>query len=92
MPDRNLIQSNVLRRYFVSTIYRQSSSMMGGMFYETLAWEWNDKTQERGEMIHMDYRGAHYRAAALVDHAAICARLAERHPEFTEDDEEESAK
>jgi hypothetical protein len=95
MKDVTLIKSYVGRvpeqSYFVSTIYRRSSGIFGGMFYETLSWSWNPVTKERGQMIHIETNSRSdptYRAAALMHHAEICARLSERNPEFSEDDEE----
>lgn len=57
MAGHCLIQSYVGKEedncYFVSTIYRRSSGMFGGYYYETLVWKVNAKTFERGDMIHM---------------------------------------
>lgn len=36
-------------KYFISTIYRQSSAMVEDCWYfETMAWEWDEKTKKRG--------------------------------------------
>ena len=37
--------------FFISTIYRQSSCMYGSWYFETLAWELDDKG-ERGKIIY----------------------------------------
>jgi hypothetical protein len=45
-------------KYFISTIYRESSAMIQDCWYfETMVWEWNDKTRERGSIIEMDDSG-----------------------------------
>lgn len=36
-------------KYFISTIYRQSSAMVEDCWYfETMAWNWDEKTKQRG--------------------------------------------
>ena len=37
--------------FFVSTINRESSSMYGGEYSETMAWKWDNIKQERGKLI-----------------------------------------
>lgn len=45
-------------KYFISTIYRQSSAMVEDCWYfETMAWEWNEKTKKRGSIVEMDDSG-----------------------------------
>lgn len=86
--NMTLIQSYV-GGYFVSTIYRRSSSMFGGMYYETMVWDWDDKTKKRGNQVFIETNSRtdpSYRAAALVHHAEVCAKLAERSLELTEED------
>ena len=49
-----LIQSYVFRDgkcFFVSTIDRDSSSLLGGRYAETMAWEIDPATKQRGELI-----------------------------------------
>jgi hypothetical protein len=40
--------------FFVSTIDRNSSSMMGGRYAETMAWVYDWETAVRGEQVGMD--------------------------------------
>ena len=81
--SKTLIQSYPLRKYFVSTIYRQSSAALYPIsYYETLAWEWDEKTMQTGTQLDVQWQESQCRAAALVEHARVCAELAERHPEF----------
>lgn len=94
MSEPTLIQSYVGKDegncFFVSTIYRRSSSMYGGMYYETLVWKVDAKTFERGDMIDIgelnSVRAPTYRAAALLLHAEVCARLSERRAEWIPED------
>lgn len=45
-------------KYFISTIYRQSSAMIEDCWYfETMAWEWDDKTKQRGSIVELDDSG-----------------------------------
>jgi len=45
-------------KYFISTIYRQSSAMIEDCWYfETMAWDWDDKTKQRGPIVEMDDSG-----------------------------------
>ena len=42
--------------FFVSTINRQSSATLayGAVYSETLVWEWDDETKQRGAMVGQD--------------------------------------
>ena len=54
MTDDRLIKSYVWygdKCFFVSTIDRDSSSMAGGRFSETIAWEFDWDKNERGAMV-----------------------------------------
>ena len=45
-------------KYFISTIYRQSSAMIEDCWYfETMAWNWDDKAKQRGSIVEMDDSG-----------------------------------
>lgn len=45
-------------KYFISTIYRQSSAMVEDCWYfETMAWNWDEKTKQRGSIVEMDDSG-----------------------------------
>lgn len=51
---KKIIQSYVYhkeKRYFVSTMERESSAMSGDRCNETIVWEWPDGEKERGKMI-----------------------------------------
>lgn len=67
--DKRVIQSYVRDKWFVSTIYRESSVAMipAPWFYETLVWEWNPETKERGNIVHQ--------AEGINSHCEICANL-----------------
>jgi len=52
-----LIASYVKQKYFISTIYRRASTMEEMWYFETIIWEWNNKTRERGKIIEMDDSG-----------------------------------
>ncbi len=57
-PDKPLAKSYALHRdkcFFISTINRDSSAMDGPSRYaETMVWEYNYETSERGKMVFMD--------------------------------------
>lgn len=74
-PDEKLIQSYVADRYFVSTILRDSSAMVNDppRYYETMAWEWDATTCERGDMVIM--QADNYERAAVNRHTGICRSL-----------------
>jgi hypothetical protein len=62
-------------RYFISTIYRESSAMVPDVWYfETMAWEWDDKTKTRGEIVEMEDSGM-YEEAAMNNHLLIVKKL-----------------
>ena len=44
-------------KYFISTIYREASTLEPMWYFETIVWEWNDKTRERGSIVEMDDSG-----------------------------------
>ena len=77
-PSTTLIQSYVLKKWFVSTIHRESSVMESPppWFYETLVWEWNAETRERGELLYQA-GGSHYESGGLLDHFEVCKQLTE---------------
>lgn len=68
-PDETIIQSYVLEKWFVSTIKRDCSSpyAQGLRYYETLVWEWDAKTKERGKIVHQD--------EGFLAHTEICLAL-----------------
>ena len=53
-----LMCSYVKGKYFISTIYRQSSAMIEDCWYfETMIWDWDDKNKTRGSIVEMDDSG-----------------------------------
>lgn len=67
--NKTIIQSYVLGQWFVSTIFRRSSAAINNapMYYETLVWRLDSKTNERGEMIHQDEgKSAHFKVCELL--------------------------
>ena len=58
--------------FFISTINRQSSASQGPKIYaETIVWEWNNKTRQRGRLLWQDEDPA----GSICTHQTICARL-----------------
>jgi hypothetical protein len=81
-PDNKVIQSYVFykdKAFMVSTIDRDYEVYTGRIRgYETLVWEWDAKTRERGKIL--------YQANKLSDHFNICQQLLTS-GEYKEDDE-----
>ena len=75
-----LIQSYVLERYFVSTAYRRASTAEPMYYYETIVWEWDKDTKERGEIIETADSSGYYKVA-LENHLSICQKLSDKHEE-----------
>ena len=73
--EHKLIQSYVLEKYFVSTIYRESSCEIPNIwYYETMVWEWDKETRERGEILLQEDSGMS-KNIALGNHNRICLNL-----------------
>lgn len=76
-PNKSLMKSYVPfedRWFFVSTIERNSSSMLGpGRYAETLVWEYDMEKNERGNIVG---QGESCRNS-IVEHLKICRRLFE---------------
>ena len=76
MSDK-VIQSYVWhegKRYFISTIERDSSAMEYPMRYnETIVWEWQEGEKERGEMVLQDED----MNGSIRKHQEICLRIYE---------------
>lgn len=59
-PDERLIKTYLWHGddcYFVSTINRDSSSIMGGRFAETIVWSFDWEANERGRLLWSDGAG-----------------------------------
>jgi len=64
-------------KYFISTIYRQSSAMVQDCWYfETMAWSWDDKTKQRGSIVEMDDSGIS-EEMAMDNHLLMVKKLNE---------------
>lgn len=64
-------------KYFISTIYRQSSAMVEDCWYfETMAWEWDDKTKTRGSIVEIDDSGIS-EEMAMDNHLLMVKKLNE---------------
>lgn len=76
MKNHKLIQSYVRDTWFVSTIWRQSSApiVSAPWYYETIVWEWDPETRERGNIISSHDGGSDYVMAAR-HHARVCEDL-----------------
>ena len=72
----SLIQSYVMRKFFVSTAYRQSSAAVSSppWYYETIIWDWDDRKSSRGEMKAVMDSGRTPKVA-LKSHFGICFNL-----------------
>lgn len=87
--SNQLIRSNVRHEdkwFFVSTINRESSSMFAaGMIYaETMVWEYDNTTGERGAFLFQT-DGAR---DSITAHTKCCERIATTgNPDFPEEDE-----
>jgi len=57
--------------FFVSTINRESSSMFGGMYAETMVWEWDPETRERGVFVGQGEGPM----GSIYNHQSICQQL-----------------
>lgn len=99
-PNKTLIQTYVFyspeqshnpnivkpedRGFFVSTIDRESSSMYGGRYAETIVWEWDNNTKNRGDLIHMG-EGTQ---GSIRTHFNICEKLYKDGTMKTDEDDE----
>lgn len=71
-PNKKLIQTYVFTddgAFFVSTIDRESSSMMGGRYAETMVWEWDGESRDRGSIMAQgeDIEGSIRRHMQIVE-------------------------
>lgn len=73
MQDQRLLKSYVWHGdqcFFVSTIERDCSSMMGGRYFETIAWKYEWETGYRGEQVSGTGSGP-----AFEQHFSVVAQL-----------------
>ncbi len=62
-------------RFFVSTIYRRSSDIYGGWYYETFGWTFAEDSSDAKRHIIADNSGANYPEKALQQHTEVCRQL-----------------
>jgi ATP phosphoribosyltransferase regulatory subunit HisZ len=72
-----LIQSYVKDKWFVSTMYRQTSAAFASelWYYETMVWNWNAETREREPNFIAQYDSGLTEKAAMEHHMRVCALL-----------------
>ena len=77
--NNKLIQSYVKDKFFVSTIYRESSACVPSppWYFETMVWAWDKETRQRGELLEQ-YESGYTEVAALASHFCICKEYAEK--------------
>lgn len=63
-------------KFFISTIYREASTIEPMWYFETMAWEWDDKTKTRGAIIEMDDSGIS-EEMAMDNHLSMVKKLNE---------------
>ncbi len=61
-------------KYFISTIYRESAMIHDCWYFETMVWEWDDKTKQRGEILEQEDSGMS-EDAAINNHLLIIKKL-----------------
>jgi len=70
-----LMRSFLKDKFFISTIYRESSCLDGGWYFETMAWEWNKETQQRGSIVEIDE--SYSEQTAIHIHCLMVSKLNE---------------
>jgi hypothetical protein len=63
-------------KYFISTIYREASTIEPMWYFETITWEWNDKTKTRGVIVDINDSGIN-EEMAMDNHLLIVKKLNE---------------
>ena len=84
MISETIIQSYVLRKWFVSTIERDSSACVSNpppRYWETMVWRWDDEAKIRTVRIH--------EAEGFNAHTDICKTLLRKGEEGLKEAEEE---
>ncbi len=61
-------------KFFVSTIYREASTIEPIWHFETMVWEWNAETKQRGAIVEMDDSGID-EEMAMDNHLLIIKKL-----------------
>jgi hypothetical protein len=63
-------------KFFISTIYREASTIEPMWYFETMAWEWDAETQKRGSIVEMDDSGIS-EEMAMDNHLLMVKKLNE---------------
>lgn len=61
-------------KYFVSTIYREASTIEPIWYFETMVWEWDSKTNTRGSIIEQEDSG-YDETMAMQNHFIMLQKL-----------------
>ena len=76
--EYQLIASYVKGKYFISTIYRQASTIVPMWYFETMVWAWDKKTRQSvGNILEMEDSGGS-EAIALQKHFEIVQIYSEK--------------
>lgn len=60
--EYQLMCTYLKRKFYISTIYRKASTIEPMWFFETIAWEWDDKNKARGAIVEIDDSGLRFSA------------------------------
>lgn len=92
-PNKTLIQTYVFyssetqedKAFYVSTIDRESSSMYGGRYAETIVWEWDSTERKCGGIVHME---SGMQGSTRI-HQHVCNEIYKYGKILTDEDEQE---
>lgn len=76
MKTHRLIQSYYLDKYLISTVFRRASVPGEIWYYETIVWEWDKDTKERGKILLTEDSGSG-KVMAMNNHFDIIKTLHE---------------
>lgn len=71
-----LIVSYVKQKYFISTIYREASTIEPMWYFETIVCSWNQETRAREEILEIEDSGM-FELDALSSHFSIVKKYME---------------
>ena len=69
-----LLCTYLKNKYFISTAYRRASTYDAMWYFETIVWEWDDKTKVRGKMLETKDSGP-FESYAIKSHMDIVQKL-----------------
>ena len=72
--DYQLVCTYLKQKFFISTAYRQASTIEPMWYFETITWEWDQKTRTRGRIIDQEDSGCS-EDQALKNHNLIVLQL-----------------